>query len=402
MIRDVTHALRQTIRGRTTSDPARPRITRRRIQITLGLLWILDGGLQFQPAMLTRKFATQVIAPAGQGQPGFISGPVAEAARIILHQPAVADVGFGLIQLALGAGLLYPRTVRWALAASMAWALSVWYLGEGLGDLFGSGSSLLTGAPGAALLYAVLALAAAPRPDKRAEAQRPARWAALAWAMLWLGGAVLQMLPGRDTNASISMPLAMNASGAPGWLAAIDNHLSALLPYNGVSIVVDLVVLQAVIGLGVLKGGLTRQAAVLLGIGLSVVYWVTGQDMAQFWSGITTDPNTAPLIVLLGVTVLGSAPWRQPAGSALGLGDDGVGEAAEAGELLGQGLGVGAGDVGPAEADDDVGHALVLQAADAVDAEGVHGDHVDLERAAGCAFGAAELAEFREQAGQVC
>jgi hypothetical protein len=333
MIHDVQHALGQTIRSGTARDPAPPRITRRRIQIVLGLLWILDGSLQFQPAMLTRKFATQVIAPAGQGQPGFISGPVEEAARIILHQPAVMDVGFGLIQLALGAGILYPRTARWALTASVAWALSVWYLGEGLGGLLGSGSSLLTGAPGAALLYAVLALAAAPQDDKSAEAQRPPHWAALAWAVLWLGGAVLQVLPGRDTNASISMSLAMNASGAPAWFAAIENQLSALLPDNGISIVVDLVALQVSIGLGVLMGRRTRSAAVLLGIGLSVVYWVTGQDLAQFWSGITTDPNTAPLIVLLGVTVLGSPPWRQR--SALRLGDDGVGEAAQAGDLLG-------------------------------------------------------------------
>ena len=101
----------------------RPRITRRGIQVTLGLLWILDGFLQFQPAMLTSKFATQIIAPAGQGQPAFVSWPVHEAARIILVQPAVTDLAFGLIQLALGVGILHRRTVRWALPASVVWAL---------------------------------------------------------------------------------------------------------------------------------------------------------------------------------------------------------------------------------------------------------------------------------------
>jgi hypothetical protein len=292
---------------------ARPRITRRAIQKTLGLLWILDGLAQFQPAMLTSKFATQVIAPAGTGQPGFVSGPVHETATMILHQPAVLDVTFGLIQLALGAGMLHPRTVRWALAASVAWALSVWYLGEGLGGLLGSGAMLLTGAPGAALLYVALALALAvpPRPGDDAGAQPPARWAVVAWAVFWLGGAALQLRPGSDTNASISMSLAMNASGAPAWLAAIDNHLSALVPYPGVSIVVDLVVLQALAGLGVLMAR-TRRAAVILGISLSLVYWVAGQRMGQFWSGIATDPGTAPAAVLLGVTVLGAPPWRQP------------------------------------------------------------------------------------------
>ena len=114
----------------TAAAPARLRVTRRGIQIVLGLLWLLDGLLQFQRAMLTPKFAVEVIAPAGAGEPGFIAGPVGELVRIILHQPVMMDVAFGLIQLALGAGILYARTARRALAASVAWAVLVWYLGE--------------------------------------------------------------------------------------------------------------------------------------------------------------------------------------------------------------------------------------------------------------------------------
>ena len=75
-----------------------PRVTRRGVQITLGLLWLLNGALKFQPALLTSAFARQVIAPAGQGQPGFISWPVHEAASIIAHSPAAADIVFGLIE----------------------------------------------------------------------------------------------------------------------------------------------------------------------------------------------------------------------------------------------------------------------------------------------------------------
>ena len=109
------------------------------------------------------------------------------------------------------------------------------------------------------------------------------------------------------------MALSMNASGAPGWLAGLDHHLSALASYDGVSLVLDLVVLQAVVGLGVLAGCRTRRAAVLGGIVLSLAFWVTGQGLGQFGSGISTDPNTAPLLILLGVTVLGAAPWRPAA-----------------------------------------------------------------------------------------
>jgi hypothetical protein len=285
-------------------------VTRRGIQVTLGLLWILDGLLQLQPAMFTAKFATQVIAPAGAGQPAFVSWPVELASRVILHQPVLADLAFAVIQLALGAGLLYPRTARRALAASVAWALAVWYLGEGLGGLLGGGESLLTGAPGAALMYAIVALAAAPPRADRTGAghRRPARWTPAAWAALWIGGAVLQLLPGTDTNDLVGASVAMNATGAPGWLAAISNHLAAVIPYSGVSLVVDLVILQAFAGAGVLLAGRARQAAVWTGIGLSLVYWVFGQGLGQFWSGLATDPATAPLLILLGAAVLGAAP----------------------------------------------------------------------------------------------
>ena len=53
-----------------------PRKGARTLQIALGLLWLLDGVLQAQPFMFTSDFVTQVIAPVGQGQPGFVSGPV--------------------------------------------------------------------------------------------------------------------------------------------------------------------------------------------------------------------------------------------------------------------------------------------------------------------------------------
>lgn len=292
---------------------AGPRVTRRGVEIVLGLLWVLDGLLQFQPTMLTTRFATQVIGPAAHG-PWFVSGPIREAARIIAQQPALFDTFFGVIQLALGAGILYHRTARWALGASVAWALSVWYLGEGLGGLFGSGASTMTGAPGAALLYAVLALIVSPWAGGKAGGRRPARLAAMAWASLWVGGAVLQLLPGCDTNACLRMALAMNTSGAPAWFAAIGNHLSALVPSTGVSIVADLAALQAMVGLGALRPGRVRTAAVVAGIGLAAAYWVAGQDMGQFWSGISTDPNSGPLVALLGLAVLGSRSWPQAAG----------------------------------------------------------------------------------------
>ena len=78
-----------------------------------------------------------------------------------LAQPVLANGAFALIQIALGLGILSRRFSRVALGASIVWALSVWFVGEGIGGL-GAGATLLTGAPGAALLYAVIAVLAWP------------------------------------------------------------------------------------------------------------------------------------------------------------------------------------------------------------------------------------------------
>lgn len=90
------------------------RITRRELQIALGLLWLLDGALQLQPFMLGTGFADRIISPAGDGQPGFVSGSVDWGASVIAAHPVAWDVPFAVIQLLLGLGLLVPRTTRLA------------------------------------------------------------------------------------------------------------------------------------------------------------------------------------------------------------------------------------------------------------------------------------------------
>ena len=42
----------------------------RRSQIGLGLLWLIDGILQFQPYMFGKAFVTGVLLPSAAGQPG--------------------------------------------------------------------------------------------------------------------------------------------------------------------------------------------------------------------------------------------------------------------------------------------------------------------------------------------
>jgi hypothetical protein len=123
--------------------------------------------------MLTARFARQVVAPPAAGQPGWVAWIVLHGARAIGAHAVAADLVFALDQLAIGLGLLVPRTVRPAFAVSVLWPAGIWVVGEGLDRIAGGTASFLTGAPGAALLYGLLAVAAWPR--KRPGARPPGR-----------------------------------------------------------------------------------------------------------------------------------------------------------------------------------------------------------------------------------
>jgi hypothetical protein len=281
-----------------------PGITRRHLQVALGVLWLLDGVLQAQSFMFTRGFATQVVAGVGQGQPGFVSGPVHWVSTVIAAHPVAWNVPFVAIQLLLGVGLLVPRTARVTLAASIVWALGVWYLGEGLSGLASGHASLITGAPGSALLYAVLAAAAWPRGDSSREP--PAPWLPFAWAVLWLGAALFQALPGQNTGQAVAGSLTAGTSAAPGWLASLDNSVGGWVAHHGLLVVILLVAAEALIGVGALARA-TRTPAVACGLALTLAMWVLGQDLGQLYTGQATDPNSGPALALMAIALLAGA-----------------------------------------------------------------------------------------------
>src|SRR6266566_3313625 len=274
------------------------RVTRRGLQIVLGLIWLLDGGLQFQPFMLRTSFARDVIAPLGNGQPHFVAGPIHWAANLIAAHPVAWDVPFATVQVLIGLGLLVPRTAKLALAASLPWALTVWYFGEGLSGLAGGHASLLTGAPGAVLIYGLLALAAWPRRDSRHEA--PARWLPLAWAVLWVGGAIFQALPGQNTGPAVAGTIL----GGPGRLGRLDTSVARWTTHHGTVVVVALVVVEALIGLASLHRR-SRGVAVAVGFVLALAIWVVAQDIGQLYTGQATDPKSGLIIAVFAIAVLG-------------------------------------------------------------------------------------------------
>ncbi len=301
--------------GSTAGRSIRPPITRRHVQIGLGVLWLLDGLLQLQPFMFTSRFASQVIAPTSAGQPGWVSWPVHHGAQLIGSHPVPADVVFAGVQLALGVGFLVRRTVRTAAAASVLWAIGVWFFGEGLGGLAGGTASFLTGGPGAAVLYAVLALAAWPAGDGHREDDRPepvASWFPLAWAAIWLDAALMAWLPANRSSAAVRSQLQQVASQAPGWLGRIDRWVIGGVGHLGGASVGLAVAIPVLIGLAGLGSRRWRRWAAGLGILVALFVWIVGEAFGQLASSSATDPNTGPLLVLGALALTGVTGWRWP------------------------------------------------------------------------------------------
>jgi hypothetical protein len=217
--------------------------------------------------------------------------------------PVAWDVPFAAAQLLIGLGLLVPRTARLALAASVPWSLGVWFFGEGLSGLAGGHASLLTGAPASALLYGVLALAAWPQRDRPDEA--PARWLRLAWAVLWIGGAVFQALPGQNTGTAIGAPRRGRRRRAVLAPPARSVHRRLDKPPRasgrrraGRRRGVDRARRAPPQEPCTRRGGRPRARTGDL---------VVGQDLVQLYTGQATDPNTARLIAQMAVALLGTS-----------------------------------------------------------------------------------------------
>ncbi|MET7472959.1 hypothetical protein ABZT17_01155 [Streptomyces sp. NPDC005648] len=293
-----------------------PWVTRRGVEIALGALWLVDGVLQFQPSMFTRGFFVDTLGMANMGLPGPVATVEYDLTSMLAAHPALWNALFASLQLALGLGLLWRRTARPALALTVLWALGVWTVGEGFGGLFMSGSDLLTGAPGAALLYALVALALWPRPDRPDSPGRPdhcglgtssiadggvlggavGRWA---WLVVWVATAALELEPAAHVPAA---QLSDTGEGEPAPIAAVNHAVGGLVGGWSTVFVVVLALLEVAVGAGVLAPR-TRRVALSAGIGLAVAGGLLGQDLGGLLTGHATDPGTGPPLVLFALVL---------------------------------------------------------------------------------------------------
>ena len=312
--------------------------TQRLLQIILGLFWLLDAGLQFQPFMFGSGFTTTYLLNNAQNQPDAIRWIITNVGNFVGPHVAVWNTFFALIQVAIGLGLLFRPTVRPALAVSFFWAFGVWFFGEGLGLIFTGSASALTGAPGSVLLYALIGLMAWPRsaPAEDDEETEPSVGIAssaagqgiggvvtplLVWCGYWSLAAVLFLLPDNRTATSVSSAITGMSSGEPSayshFLNSFGNHFGS----GGVWTTWLLAIGSLVVGFGPL---VFRRPTPFLAAGglLATFFWVSGQGLGGIFTGSGTDPNTGPLIVLLALAMVPAAlpdseSWLSPFSTAL-------------------------------------------------------------------------------------
>jgi len=293
--------------------------TQRVLQIILGLFWLLDAGLQFQPYMFGSGFTTTYLLNNAHNQPDIVRWIITNVGNFVGPHVVVWNTFFALIQVAIGLRLLFRRTVRPALAISFFWAFGVWFFGEGLGQIFTGSASALTGAPGSVFLYGLIGLMAWPRsaPAEEDEETEPSVGIAssaaahgiggattplLVWSAYWSLAAILFLLPNNRTPTSVSSAIVGMSAGEPSTYSHFLNSFGGHFGSGGVATTWLLAIGSLVVGFGPL---VFRRPTPFLAAGglLATFFWISGQGLGGIFTGSGTDPNSK---------ALSSCSWRSP------------------------------------------------------------------------------------------
>jgi hypothetical protein len=286
-------------------DPGQRRDLQQTCRLVLATLWLLDGVLQLQPFMFSRGsdgFSGMLRATAA-GNPSWIAHAITWNASIVDHHPVLTDALFAGLQFLIGFGIAWKRTSRGALVLSMGWSIAVWWFGEGLGALFSGGDTTFGGGPGGVLFYAVLAVLLWPTPgsDEPFVAARAVGVVAAKaiWAVIWIVMAVLAVVGSGRSPVALRDLVTDIEGGEPAWLADLDHSVESLLFHYGTVISVSLATLCVAVAVSVYLP--SRSARVISALAI-VVFAVVGlciQNFGGVLTGRATDPNSAPLIILL-------------------------------------------------------------------------------------------------------
>jgi hypothetical protein len=281
-------------------------LTRKRLCQLLGLLWLIDGILQLQPQMFTMNMVNGVMKPMLDGQPGAIESSLNWIVQVSTQNLTLVNLTVAIVQILIGLSLLLGRGVKVALLASIIWSFIVWYGGEGMSMLLTGQASALTGAPGAVLLYALLALVVYP-PSSTIDSdeggllsRQQLRWAL---AIFWMLMALLQAQPYWWQQGQISQAVSVMI-GQGGfnsflidpilqWLSNITSSIE--IPLNAALIVVFL---SLGVALFFVDNSHIRPVLVA-SIVVSLIIWYGAQAFGMIFTGMATDFNSGLLLVVI-------------------------------------------------------------------------------------------------------
>ena len=310
---------------------------RRLLRVGFGILWVFDGILQAQPQM-AGGLPQEVIKPAAATSPAWVQHLVNWGGSIWTYHPIQAGAATVWIQVGIGMWLIFaPRgwSSRLAGLASVAWGLVVWAFGEAFGGIFAPGLTVLFGAPGAVLIYAV-AGALIALPERAWESPRTGRLTLAGTGVFLLGMALLQAWPGRgfwqgtahgQASGLASMVQSMAATSQPRVLASLVSAFGNFTAAHGFAVNLVAVIALAAIGAAFCVSALRGDArlariAVLVAAVFCLADWVLIEDLG-FFGGVGTDPNSMiPLILLFTAGYLAMSPAPQPEPAAAATAED--------------------------------------------------------------------------------
>lgn len=298
-------------------------LSQHRLRQILGVIWIIDGLLQLQPQMFTMNMINGVMVPLTNGQPGLIARNLHWITQITTHNLTLVNIIITVVQVSIGVLLFTGVYVRQAVIASAVWALIVWYGGEGMSLLLTGQASILTGAPGAVLLYPLIGLVVYPRDDSSNHLTArdypgliSRRQLRLAFGGLWIFLALLQLQPYWWDHAQISQAI-LSMVGMGGWdNSFIDPTLRTLATHlAGAEVLLNLVLIAVCLGIGagLLLTDDRAAAPVLMTAALvSFIVWWFAEAFGGILTGMSTDFNSGLLLIVIAFACMpGGAGVRQ-------------------------------------------------------------------------------------------
>lgn len=303
-------------------------LTQQRLRQLLGLLWLVDGLLQLQPMMFTMNMVNGVMVPMVHAQPGPIAASLNWIVQVTTQNLTLVNICIAVIQILIGLSLLSGKWVKGTLIVSIIWAFIVWYGGEGMSMLLTGQASAFTGAPGAVLLYALLALVLYPRRSTATASTTNGgmllqkdypgllsrEQLLLIFAGFWVVMALLQIQPYWWQQGQISQGIG-GMVGQGGWnsflVDPVLSWLSSVTTNSEITLNIAFIIIFLGLGiaLAVLKDRQVRPF-LLISIIVSLAIWWFAEAFGMIFTGMATDFNSGLLLVVIAL-----ACWpvvRQP------------------------------------------------------------------------------------------